>query len=59
VKPGIFTLYTNSAMTWAKTIHKVGGNVALADGSVQQVTSSSLQEYILDQSLPTNRLAFP
>jgi hypothetical protein len=59
VKPGIFPLYTNSAMTWAKTIHKVGGNVALSDGSVQQAISSSLQGFISKQDLPTNRLAFP
>ena len=44
LKPGLFTLPTNRVMSWTAQIHKHGGNVALADGSVQQYTSAKLQQ---------------
>ena len=59
LKPGLFTLYTNSSMAWSGKIHRNAGNVALSDGSVQIVSQTQLQGIIMRQGLTTNRLAFP
>lgn len=42
VKPGILNLATNAPVTWTAARHKFVGNVALTDGSVQQITSAGL-----------------
>jgi prepilin-type processing-associated H-X9-DG protein len=38
-RPGILALGTNSPVVWTKNRHNGAGNICLADGSVQQVTS--------------------
>ena len=57
----ILPLATNSPVFWAAKVHrKTGvGNIALSDGSVQQLNSSTLQQSLLTQDAATNRLAIP
>jgi prepilin-type N-terminal cleavage/methylation domain-containing protein len=60
VKSGLLEFSTNAPITWTSARHHFAGNIGLADGSVQQVTSSSLHQWLLPQtSLATNRLAIP
>ncbi|HEX7859232.1 MAG TPA: hypothetical protein VF773_02775 [Verrucomicrobiae bacterium] len=58
---GLLTLTTNIAATlsWSKEMHVEQGNICMADGSVQQMSSSRLKLSIRDQDLQTNHLAFP
>jgi len=44
---------------WDTRQHKLRGNLALADGSVQQVTPSGLAALVRDAGLATNRLLLP
>ena len=50
-------LQSNSVAGWAGIIHAEGGNVGLADGSVQQFTKVNLQRQLQVQDLPVVRLA--
>jgi hypothetical protein len=50
---------SNQSVGWTKEIHNLMGNVVLADGSVQQVTTSALRAYLIGSGIATNRLAFP
>lgn len=52
-------LQSNSLAGWAGIIHTNGGNVGLADGSVQQFTKVNLQRQLQLQDLPVVRLAIP
>ena len=59
-KNGMLELTTNQSVGWTKAIHKFQGNVALGDGSVQQVSNERLQKEILVNSdFATNRIALP
>jgi len=42
VKPGILNLPVTGSLTWTKERHHGAGNIGMADGSVLQMTSSSL-----------------
>jgi competence protein ComGC len=55
---GLASLTTNSPVRWSEKMHKSFGNVALADGSVQQVDAQELRD-LLEKSRVTNRLAIP
>jgi competence protein ComGC len=57
-KNGILTLTTNSVVGWTHEMHNLVGHVLLADGSVQQVNRSRLNQ-TLRFSGGTNRLAMP
>jgi len=60
VKSGLLELSTNAPISWTAARHKFAGNIGLADGSVQQATSSYLRQSLLPQTgLATNRLAIP
>ncbi len=60
VKSGLLELSTNAPISWTAARHKFDGNIGLADGSVQQATSSDLRQSLLPQTgLTTNRLAIP
>ena len=59
VKNGMLLLTTNQTLGWTKQMHVGAGNICLADGSVQQVTSSALQRAFRDSGMATNRLAIP
>jgi hypothetical protein len=52
---GILTMSTNTPVGWTHTMHRFCGNIALADGSVQQLSNSRLQSAVAG----TNRLAMP
>lgn len=56
--PGVVSLATNSVVGWTQEIHPDGGNICLADGSVQLVTEARLQDQ-LRQGGSTNRIAIP
>jgi competence protein ComGC len=62
VKPGLRQFGTNDPVAWTATRHVnpgILGNLGLADGSVQQVTSPSLRHYLESTGLATNRFAIP
>jgi hypothetical protein len=60
VKSGLLEFSTNAPIAWTATRHITYGNIGLADGSVQQVTSSRFRQWLLPQTgLATNRLAIP
>jgi prepilin-type processing-associated H-X9-DG protein len=58
VQPGILNLWTNQTIAWAKDRHRGVGNLGMADGSAQQVTSDGLNA-ILGAGGVTNRWVIP
>jgi len=58
LRPGLHVLDTNDVIGFTKAMHNQCGNIGLSDGSVQQLTSSALQQYLLANP-QTNRLALP
>jgi hypothetical protein len=52
-------LTTNRPVGWTHELHKVQGNIGLADGSVQQFSTARLQEALAATGDSTNRLAMP
>ena len=54
----LLVLHTNRVVGWTQHIHVRQGNIGLADGSVQQLSNTRLQE-ALGWSGVTNRLAIP
>jgi prepilin-type processing-associated H-X9-DG protein len=59
VKSGLLELLTNAPISWTAARHVNQGNIGLADGSVQQATSSYLRQSLQQTGLATNRLAIP
>jgi len=59
IKNGILELTTNQPAGWPPELHVVQGNIAVADGRVQQLSSSRLREAIGLTGAATNRLAMP
>jgi prepilin-type processing-associated H-X9-DG protein len=59
VKSGLLQLWTNTPIAWTKARHKFVGNILLADGSVQQLTTKGLQQTLRQTGVATNRLAIP
>jgi type II secretory pathway pseudopilin PulG len=58
VRTGILTLSTNSSVAWTSARHKFAGNIGIADGSVQQVTTRGLLSAISNAVAPS-RLVIP
>lgn len=56
---GVLPLTTNSLIAWSEARHQKQGNVALADGSVQQCSTSNLRRQWAASGIETNRLAMP
>jgi prepilin-type processing-associated H-X9-DG protein len=56
---GVLPLTTNSLIAWSEARHEKQGNVALADGSVQQLSTSNLRRAWETSGVETNRLAMP
>lgn len=56
VESGLLQISTNTPIAWSAARHVHAGNVALTDGSVQQLTTSGLRRY---SGLATNRFAIP
>jgi len=60
IKSGLLEFSTNAPIGWMATRHMTYGNIGLADGSVQVVTSVLLRQWLLPQTgVATNRLAIP
>jgi prepilin-type processing-associated H-X9-DG protein len=63
VAPGVTAMLTNAsaAWTWSKEIHNERGNIAMADGSVQQMNNlgTRFRNAVAEQGVATNWLAFP
>jgi prepilin-type N-terminal cleavage/methylation domain-containing protein len=60
-KSGLQSFARNSDLSWHRPQHERGrkGNIGLADGSVQQVTTPELRKVLLGTGVETNRLAIP
>src|SRR6266566_4742026 len=56
VPHGLLQVWTNTAVTWFGPRHNGNGNIAFADGSVQQVTSPRLRIVFAQSGMATNRL---
>jgi competence protein ComGC len=59
VKSGLLELPKNMPVAWTAARHKFAGNIALADGSIQQFTARQLQNTLNQSILATNRFAIP
>jgi prepilin-type processing-associated H-X9-DG protein len=63
VKPGILNLPTTNSLAWTKERHGGTGNIGMADGSVQQTTSSSFNSAVIAATngapVSTYRLVIP
>lgn len=59
VRNGLLELTTNNRSRWTKEVHNKVGNILLADGSVQQVSISGLQQIVASTGLATNRIQMP
>lgn len=59
VKSGLFILTTNLNMSWTPNLHAKHGNLAFVDGHVEISTKETLNSYIQQQPLATNRLCVP
>ena len=58
VQPGILNLWTNTTLAWANDRHRGVGNLGMADGSAQQVTSASLNSAMVlaANGVPKNKV---
>jgi competence protein ComGC len=56
---GILEITTNQLVGWSSEMHDGFGNVGIADGNVQQTTSSNLYQLLLQTGVATDRLAIP
>jgi prepilin-type N-terminal cleavage/methylation domain-containing protein len=54
-------VHTNSPVYWTNTMHNLQGNIALGDGSVQQLSSSRLKEALKNSDAATDlpQIGFP
>jgi prepilin-type N-terminal cleavage/methylation domain-containing protein/prepilin-type processing-associated H-X9-DG protein len=59
VKNGILTLTTPKPAGWTKDVHNKVGNIGLADGSVQQLSTAGLRTAVTNTGIATNRLQMP
>jgi hypothetical protein len=59
VKNGLLELTTNKPSEWTTEMHNKVGNVVLADGTVQQLSMSGLQNAVANTGFATNRLQMP
>ncbi len=50
---------TAGAVRWISMIHSGGGNVALMDGSAQQLTTATLRKALTNQPVVANRIWLP
>jgi type II secretory pathway pseudopilin PulG len=59
VKSGLLEFATNAPISWSVARHHFAGNIGLADGSVQQLTTDDFQKSLQQTGFATNRLAIP
>ena len=48
-----------STVGWTESLHENQGNILLSDSSVQQASSSKLEQYLVDSSAKDNEMLFP
>ncbi|HLP77983.1 MAG TPA: type II secretion system protein [Candidatus Paceibacterota bacterium] len=56
---GLLELTDSKPSGWTGEIHQNAGNIALSDGSVQQLSTAGLREAVRSTGVVTNRLAVP
>ena len=56
---GVLNVPTNMPVGWSEQLHNAKGNVALADGSVHQLSCSALNKTLVLQTNALLRLAMP
>jgi type II secretory pathway pseudopilin PulG len=59
LKNGVLELTANHAAGWAADLHGKVGNILLADGTVQQETTTGLRAAVTNDTKTTNRLQMP
>jgi len=59
VVPGLLPITTDTELGWSDAMHKGSGNIALADGSVQQMMGSGFRNVVRQAPGGTNWLAIP
>ena len=59
LKNGVLALTRNSLTRWTTEVHNKVGNICLADGSVQQDSTTGLEDQIAKTGVVTNRLLMP
>lgn len=59
VGTNLLELTSTNGVGWGTDLHNGQGNVALADGSVQGFSSSTLRAALINTEQSTNRLAMP
>jgi prepilin-type processing-associated H-X9-DG protein len=59
LRNGILYVRTNQNVGWTKEMHNECGNVAMADGSVAQLSNKVVRAYLAKTGFVTNRLLFP
>lgn len=59
VKNGLLEVTTNTPASWSGELHDEMGNMALADGSVQEASDFGLQSQIAGTGVATNWLLMP
>jgi len=58
-KNGLLKLTAGQRIGWTKEMHNQAGNICLADGSVQQINNTGLQNAVAHSGLATNVLNMP
>ena len=48
-----------NTVQWTESLHENQGNILLSDSSVQQASSSKLEQYLVDSSAKDNEMLFP
>ena len=59
VRPGLVSLTTNAPVGWSRELHDRQGNVAVGDGSVQQLNEAMLRAMLANTGIATNSLLVP
>jgi prepilin-type processing-associated H-X9-DG protein len=59
VRPGQLMIHRNVLLSWSKEMHDHQGNIAMGDGSVQQLSSNRLRSVIREQGDRTNTVLIP
>ncbi len=59
LKSGLALIKATDSIGWTKELHQNSGNVAFADGSVQWLASSNLQQALRSTGTNLTRLAIP
>lgn len=59
VAPGLLLVTTNLNLGWSKEIHANIGNIAMADGSVQQISNRWWRAVLEKEGAGTNRVLVP